>query len=287
MADIEKIKLPGQENEYDLRDSRYDALNSRVEQLESFSDFIGVTSTTLTDGATTNPIVVGGENKTAVKGSIAINGSKEFIFDGTKWAEFGDFTTLKDQLGEMAYVDTADVEVTYSKATGVTGKPSVTTGNLELTGTFRPSGNISSAAPASGATGNYTPAGTLSSSSVTVVPKTENITVVDNAGTAPSITTAPKFTASVQNKVLTLGWTDLAFNPGTVTSTATKSVMTGVTSATAAAQTFTGTATQLSFGGTESGVTVSGTAVTDVTAGTLGVATTTDTASGTATPASV
>ena len=51
--------------------------------------FIGITTTAITDGATTNPITVNGESYTAVFGDIVIYNSSEFIFDGTTWSAFG------------------------------------------------------------------------------------------------------------------------------------------------------------------------------------------------------
>ena len=66
-------------------------------------DYLGVTTTALTDGATTNPITINGEQVTAKKGNIANYGSKEFIFNGTAWQEFGDLSAL----GALAYKDSA------------------------------------------------------------------------------------------------------------------------------------------------------------------------------------
>ena len=49
----------------------------------------GTTTTALTDGSTTNPITINGEEYTAVFGDIVVYSSSEFIFDGTAWSEFG------------------------------------------------------------------------------------------------------------------------------------------------------------------------------------------------------
>lgn len=67
------------------------------------SSFIGKTTTVLTDGSTTNPIVVNGKSVTAKNGDIALYGKQEFIFDGTEWNAFGDTSGL----GDLAYKDTA------------------------------------------------------------------------------------------------------------------------------------------------------------------------------------
>ena len=74
--------------------------------------FIGTTTTVLTDGATTNPIVVDGEDVTAVAGSVAVynNGTKEmeFVFNGTKWQEYGSTGSIK----ALAFKDSASGSVT-------------------------------------------------------------------------------------------------------------------------------------------------------------------------------
>lgn len=98
---ISKVVLPSGE-EYEVKD-----LGARdlIEDLESYSDYLGVTSTALTDGATTNPIIINEESVVAKKGNIVNYGSKEFIWNGTAWQEFGDLSAL----GALAYEDTADV----------------------------------------------------------------------------------------------------------------------------------------------------------------------------------
>lgn len=51
--------------------------------------YIGTTTTALSNGSTTNPITVDGKSYTAQFGDIAVYNYTEFIFDGTKWGEFG------------------------------------------------------------------------------------------------------------------------------------------------------------------------------------------------------
>lgn len=55
---------------------------------------VGETTTALTDGATTNPITVDGQSYTAQANDAVIYQNKEFLFDGTKWHEFGDLSGL-------------------------------------------------------------------------------------------------------------------------------------------------------------------------------------------------
>lgn len=49
----------------------------------------GTTTTPLENGSTTNPIVIDGENYTAIFGDVVVYGYTEFVFDGTAWSEFG------------------------------------------------------------------------------------------------------------------------------------------------------------------------------------------------------
>lgn len=86
----------------------------QIEELASYSDFLGVTGTALTDGDDTNPIMIGGEEVTAESGNIVLYNSKEFIWNGTAWAEFGDLSALAEQLGDLAYANTASGEVSIS-----------------------------------------------------------------------------------------------------------------------------------------------------------------------------
>ena len=110
MADIKQITVNG--TTYDLKDA---TARQAIADLESYSDYLGVTTTALTDGATTNPVTVNGESVTAKKGNIVNYGSKEFIFNGTAWQEFGDMSAI----GALGYEDTA--EASYTPQGSVSG----------------------------------------------------------------------------------------------------------------------------------------------------------------------
>lgn len=106
MPDISKITLPSG-NTYDIKDA---GARELIAALAGSTAYVGVTTTALTDGDTTNPITVNGSSYTAKTGNIVVYGSAEFIFDGTKWNEFGDLS----RLGALAYKDT----VSLSKGSG-------------------------------------------------------------------------------------------------------------------------------------------------------------------------
>ena len=56
--------------------------------------YLGITTTALTDGASTNPIIIDGVSVTAAAGDYCIYGSKEFIFNGSAWQEYGDISAI-------------------------------------------------------------------------------------------------------------------------------------------------------------------------------------------------
>lgn len=63
---------------------------------------VGETTTALTDGATTNPIMVDGQSYTAQPNDAVLYGNKEFLFTGTRWREFGDLSGLASKdIGAM------------------------------------------------------------------------------------------------------------------------------------------------------------------------------------------
>lgn len=67
-------------------------VRENIVALASYSSYIGVTTTEITDGATTNPINVNGKLVTAKPGGIVLCGSKEYIFTGAIWREFCDIS---------------------------------------------------------------------------------------------------------------------------------------------------------------------------------------------------
>ena len=100
--------------------------------------FVGLTTTPLTDGASTSPIVIEGENYTPKSGDVAIYGTMEFILNATasKWREFGSTGSLK----ALAFKDSASGNFTPA---GTVSQPSFTgvEGNLSVSGT--PTGSVS------------------------------------------------------------------------------------------------------------------------------------------------
>jgi len=223
MADISKITLPSG-NTYDIKDQ---GARDLIASLQGGSYFLGKSTTALTDGATTNPIQIDGVTgtTTAINGNVAVYGNAEFIFNGTKWIEFGDLSTL----GALAYKD----DVTLSKGNGINVLTTSATFSVPAT-TVTFSGGSTDTALGTGAT-----------FSTTVTPTTTNIkatasgTAVGANGTAAAITgfgahTTDTFVKSVSaetNKKLvttSITPTDGTETVSKVTKTASKLVTTTV-----------------------------------------------------------
>ena len=71
---------------YDIKDAY---ARERLSQLGSALYWIGVTSTELTDGSTTNPISVNSQDVTAAVGGMAQYDGTEFVWNGSAWQEMG------------------------------------------------------------------------------------------------------------------------------------------------------------------------------------------------------
>lgn len=54
----------------------------------------GVTTTEITDGASTNPVTIDSSPYTAKSGDMVTYDSTEFVFNGTVWQEFGAASTI-------------------------------------------------------------------------------------------------------------------------------------------------------------------------------------------------
>lgn len=247
MADIKQIKLPNNIT-YNIVDQ---GARDLISALDGHTAWLGVTTTVITEGSTTNPIVINGSNITAVNGDITAYESAEYIWNGSAWQQFGDLSGL----GDLAFKDSVTGSFTPQ---GSVSRPTFSGDTMSSSGTYKPEGSVSISKAASGTT-NYTPEGTISVTP-TVTLETASITPMATVGTLPTCT-LPAFTASVANEVLTIGWSGGSFNAGSLPTKGTDvNVATGVDSATATG-TFTGTAVRLtgSFSGTSKTVSVSGT----------------------------
>lgn len=257
---LSQVTLPDG-NTYNLKDSE---ARTAIAALEAYTDYLGVTTTTLTDGASTNPITIDGESVTAKKGNIANYGAKEFIFNGSVWQEFGDLSAL----GELAYEDTA--EGTYTPA-GTISAPTTTVATTSATVySITDVGSLPVVAPQSVTVNSITDVGTLP----TVAPTTATVNSITDVGTLPTFTVSGEvltFGAGTlptkgadQTVVSDVGYTagtlptkganqtvvsDVGYTAGTLpTKGAAQTVVGSVDSATTTAPTFTGTEATITVG---------------------------------------
>ena len=297
MADISKITLPNGTS-YNLKDAQARADIENIQtSIAGGVTFEGVTTTPLTDGATTNPIIINGSSKTATKGWLVAYDSSEFVFDGEQWFEMGDLSVL----GDLAYKDSASgsytpagtvstptfsgtpssVNITVSESSsgnytpkGTVSQPTFSGSVLNSSGSFTPEGSVSVSASSTAnktatvssttGTATYTPGGSVSAPTISVATAGSTTTVnsITDVGTLPVLTT------TVANENLTIG-----FSQGTLPTKGTDTtVKTGDASYSASQPSFTGTGVRLvtgnipvpsvfsaTFTGTEGSVSVTGT----------------------------
>lgn len=73
--------------------------------------WVGVTTTALTDGATTDPVVINGENVAAELGAMVSYGPDEFVWNGSAWQKFGGDSetfrvTVTNNTADRTFADT-------------------------------------------------------------------------------------------------------------------------------------------------------------------------------------
>ena len=175
MADISKITLPSGTT-YDIKDAKAREL---INTLGSPTSYLGVTTTAITDGATTSPITIGDKSITPKAGDIVAYGSSEFVWSDTesKWREFGSTGSLK----ALAFKDSASAAYTPA---GTISQPTFTGTKATISANYTPAGTV--AISKGTGTANYTPQGTVSTPTITVTPNTASVKPFGSAGTLPS-----------------------------------------------------------------------------------------------------
>ena len=98
--------------EYTIKDAEARQL---IEDLGHALYWIGVTTTALTDGDTTNPIQVNGESVTAKLGGMASYSGSEFVWNGSAWQELG-----KNNFGALAFKSSASGDYTPAGTVAIT-----------------------------------------------------------------------------------------------------------------------------------------------------------------------
>ncbi len=180
MPDISKITLPSGTT-YDIKD---DEARKLIAALASVTSYLGVTTTALTDGADTSPIVIGDKTVTPKGGNVAAYGNSEFVWSDveSKWRELGSTGSLK----ALAFKDSASADYTPS---GSVSAPEVTvTPEMASVTPFGSAGTL--------------PECTLPKMSVTVSDETLTLDWSEgsfNAGTLPSAGAAVMVAAGIKS----------------------------------------------------------------------------------------
>lgn len=255
---LSKLTVGGQT--YDLKDAEARAAIAGIQtSVTGGMHYVGETTTDLTDGATTATLTPKSSNSLSkttgfVAGDIVISGKKEFVFNGTAWAEFGDMGDLK----ALAFKDSASGTVTpagtnAASAVTLTGGETKKLAVTTITGTNgtetvhdTPTLNTESVGSASGWN-----AGQMFTAAVDEANETLTLT----AGTAPSLTVTSK---DVGVSLTAGSAKTVAKAASSATTVATGSVTTSGNGATVATALPTGgTAAAQKFTGTQATVTVS------------------------------
>ena len=182
MADISKITLPSGTTYY-IKDAE---ARNLIAALGSPTKYLGVTTTKLTDGASTSPIVIGSKSIIPEGGNIVAYGNSEFVWSEveSKWREFGSTGSLK----ALAFKDNASASYTPE---GLVSAPAVTV--TPNTASIKPFGSAGSL-----------PSCTLPSLSATVANETLTLGWIAgsfNAGTLPSAGTAVTVATGIKSAV--------------------------------------------------------------------------------------
>lgn len=165
-----------------LRAQRY--ARDLIAQLLNFNKYLGVTTTSLSDGDTTNPITISGESVTATAGDVVTLDSdeSEMIFNSLgKWQKFGTLSGL----GTLAYKNSASG--TYTPTGSVSGSCTPQGSNAEVQLATTSVNSMSSA----GSMPTYTVANETLTIGAGSVPTSSAVTVATGA-----VSQQPTFTGS-------------------------------------------------------------------------------------------
>ena len=215
MADISKITLPSGTT-YNIKDATARAAIEAITGGDAVV-FIGVSTSTITDGGAQTPTISGWEGP-ATSGNLVFYGAQEFIYgNDEKWHALGDLSTL----GALAQKDSAS---TSYKPAGTVSKPTFTGSSSTVTitaadntsGNYQPKGTISVptfTGASMTSTGKFTPAGSVTVTTNATTNKTATVT----AAASGEATYTPAGTVAAPTiSVGTAGATTTVKNPTAV-----------------------------------------------------------------------
>ena len=213
VLEISSVTLPSG-NTYNIKDAQARQDISNIETaLTGAMHYIGISSTTITDGGTQNPTIDGTVKvmTAADAGAVCIYGDSEFVWSGSVWQEFGSTGSLK----AMAFADTASGTISGTAKNVTVAAETIPVGDggtYSGTNTYKPTGSVSvtvgttsSTYQVTGMSGTptYTPDGTVGTPTISL--KTAGSTsTIHNPTKATVVTSATMPTYSVSNETLTI-----------------------------------------------------------------------------------
>lgn len=139
MPYLKRITLPSG-SVYTVRDPEaWEAIEELQQLISGVMHYRGRTTTELSDGSTTRPIVIDGEDYYQESGDVVTYKPQDsetdldFAWNGSHWDEYGSSGALK----ALAFKDTASGTVSVPQSATFTGS------NLQSTGSYTPEGSVS------------------------------------------------------------------------------------------------------------------------------------------------
>ena len=213
-----------------LLDGSYSEVKDAVARaaIGGATHFIGVTTTTLTDGQTISKVTIGGVETDLANGDLMLYGSKEFIFSSAdgKVHELGDTTGL----GALAYKSSA--EATYTPA-GSVSKPDIdVTPTTATIAEFATAGSVTAGSANVPTAVSVTPGSANTPTAVTVQAGSANtptaVEVTAGSANTPTAVTLPTWGASMNGETLEFSWNAGSVTPGVAGTPTAVSVTPGV-----------------------------------------------------------
>lgn len=139
MADISQLTVPVNVNgtitvqTLNIKDS---AARQAIADLGNAVYWAGVTTTTITNGGTTNPVIINGVSTTVKTGGMVQYDGEEFIWNGSAWQSIG-----KNNFGSLAFKNSASSSYTpagtvSTPTASLTGGSTTTVNSITGVGTL-------------------------------------------------------------------------------------------------------------------------------------------------------
>ena len=108
--------------------------------------FLGTSKTAITDGATTNPIMIGSISTTVTSGNVVLYGSKEFVWIGSAWEELGNEGSYKVQQSAVSSPSASGSAIAFIDTISQNAQGVITATKKNVTSATQSSAGLMSAA---------------------------------------------------------------------------------------------------------------------------------------------